>query len=327
MKKTFLFIAILFFAFLNTTAQNVSAYHYGSYQPGLMNVRDLATVPSQGMILIDYNYWLKSDGYYDQNGDRLSLDRVDSQVDGYINVPVVYYASDWKIFGARYSVALAPLYMSAGAKINIHLNDGEDDITVTPNISGFGDLIFSPLTLGWSFNDHMDFSFLYTAYAPTGRYKTGADDNIGKGYWTHQFQTPFYYYLMEKATALFVMPTFETNGHVKGSDVRPGNRFSIDYGISQYVTKWLELEVLNGHTWQVGDDKGDDVWWNGTRFEGRDHTNTVSFGVGAWPWAGRLNVRAKYVMDYGVKQRLKTNFLSFSVIFIPNILTGTKNKK
>jgi hypothetical protein len=131
---------------------------------------------------------------------------------------------------------------------------------------------------------------------------------------------------MEKATALFVMPTFETNGHVKGSDVRPGSRFSLDYGISQYVTSWLELEVLNGHTWQISDDKGDDVWWNGTRLEGRDHTNTVSFGAGAWPWEGRLNVRAKYVMDYGVKQRFKSNFLSLSVIFIPNVLTGKNNK-
>jgi hypothetical protein len=325
MKKIFTLITILFFTSLTTTAQQVSAYQYGAYQPGLMNVRDLATVTSPGLILIDYNYWLSSDGFYDQNGDRLTLDRLDTQVSGYINVPVIYYASDWKILGGRYSVSLAPMYMSAGARINVHNLTDRQEFVVSPNVGGFGDLIFSPLTLGWSFNDNMDFSFLYMAYAPTGRYEIGADDNIGKGYWTHQFQAPFYYYLMEKATALFVMPTFETNGQVKGSDVRPGSRFSLDYGISQYVTSWLELEILNGHTWQISDDKGDDVWWNGTKLEGRDHTNTVSFGAGAWPWEGRLNVRAKYVMDYGVKQRFKTNFLSLSVIFIPNVLTG-KNK-
>jgi hypothetical protein len=190
------------------------------------------------------------------------------------------------------------------------------------NAGGFGDIALLPLGLGWTFGN-IDLAFFYTVYAPTGRYETGAADNIGKGYWTHQFQAPLYFYLKEKSTALLVLPTFETNGKVEDSDVRPGNRLTIEYGISQYVTSWLELEILNGHNWQVGDDQGDDVWWRETPLYVQDQTSTVSFGVGVWPWAGRLNVRLKYAMDYGTKQRYKSNFWSLSVIFIPNLLTGT----
>jgi hypothetical protein len=191
MKKTIILISILFLTYLTGTAQRVSAYHYGAYQPGLMNIRDLATVTSPGLILVDYNYWLSSDGYYDQNVDKITLDRLNTQISGYINVPVIYYASDWKILGGRYSVSIAPMYMTTGAMINIHdVDDSMEDIIVNQNVGGFGDLVFSPLTLAWSFNDNMDFSFLYTAYAPTGKYETGADDNIGKGYWTHHTSSP-----------------------------------------------------------------------------------------------------------------------------------------
>ena len=183
-------------------------------------------------------------------------------------------------------------------------------------------MVIVPFALGWSFNNKIDLSFYYTVYLPTGRYETGASDNVGRGYWTHQFQLPAYFYFMEKATALFVMPTFETNGKVKDSDVRAGNRLTIEYGVSQYLTSWLELEILNGHNWQVGNDKGEDVWWKDTPLYAKDQTSAISFGVGVWTLKSRLNIRLKYAMDYGTKQRYRSNFLSFSVLFNPYLLTG-----
>lgn len=117
----------------------------------------------------------------------------------------------------------------------------------------------------------------------------------------------------------------EFNGKVKGSDVRPGNRFSIEYGISHYFNSWLELEILNGHNWQTRNDQGNDVWWVETPLYTKDHTSTVSFGVGVWPWKDRLNIRLKYAMDYGAKERYRSSFWSLSAIFIPNILTGERD--
>ena len=328
MKK--IYILIIAFSFnlplLHAQEKNVSAYQAGAYQPGLLNVRDLAAVGA-GFYFLDYNYWNSSNSYYDRNGDKFSgFDTDDGYVDlsqqvgGYTNVPVIFWASKFKLFGARYMATLAPVFMSSNYKMNIHVDKDDKNVTSTGNTGGFGDIAVIPLGLSWTFGDKVDLSFFYTFYAPTGRYETGADDNVGRGYWTHQFQLPFYYYLQEKATALVVVPTFEVNGKVEDSDVKPGSRMTLEYGISQYFTSWLEVEVLNGHNWQVGDDTGNDVWWKDTPMYTKDRTNTVSFGVGVWPWEGRLNIRAKYAMDYGVKQRYKSNFWSLSAIFIPNIL-------
>jgi len=299
MRKYFLIVFLLSASIVKAQESHVSAYQAGAYQAGVMNVRDLAPVPGGGLMFLDYNFWNNSKSYVDQFGneiDHIIIDRngfnteldLTQQVAGYTNVPVLFFASSFKLLGATYMASLNPAFISSNFKMNIHGSLSDSTVTSTGNTGGFGDLAILPLGLGWSFNDKVDFSFFYTFYAPTGRYQTGAADNVGKGYWTHQFQLPTYFYFMDKATALFVMPTFETNSYIKDSDVRPGSRFSIEYGVSQYVTSWLELEILNGHNLQISDDMGDDVWWKDTLLEARDQASTVSFGAGVWPWEGRL---------------------------------------
>ena len=327
MKNIYFIFSLLLASFTVSNAQNVSAYQAGAYQPGIMNVRDLSVV-GPGLYFIDYNYWNNSNSYYDRNGEEVEgyinadgqYADLTQQVGGYSNVPVVFWASKFKILGATYMATVAPSYISSNYKMNIHIDKDDQSASSSGNTGGFGDLAVMPLGLGWTFGDNIDVSFFYTFYAPTGRFENEASDNVGRGYWAHQFQVPFYYYLKEKSTALFVMPTYEVNGKIEDSDVKPGSRMTLEYGISQYFTPWLELEVLNGHNWQVGDDSGNDVWWRETQMYTKDKTNTVSFGVGVWPWEGRLNIRAKYAMDYGVEQRYKSNFWSLSAIFIPNIL-------
>ncbi len=86
-------------------AQQVSAYQAGAYQPGLLNTRDLGTIDTPGLLFLDYNYWNKSDSYYDQFGNQVTSIEIDRgllnttldlspQVSGYINVPVLFYTSN-----------------------------------------------------------------------------------------------------------------------------------------------------------------------------------------------------------------------------------------
>ena len=330
MKKIYYTILVLIGSLGTLLAQNdaqVSAYQAGAYQPGIMNVRDLAAV-GPGLIFISYNYWNNSNSYYDRNGNKVDgLDTpnnghidLSQQVGGYSTVPVIFWASKFKVLGATYMATFAPSYLSSNYRMNVHIDKNDQDKSSSGNAAGWGDMAIMPLGLSWTIGDNIDLSFFYTMYVPTGKYENGGSDNIGRGYWTHQFQVPFYYYMMEKSTAIFIMPTYEINGTVEDSDVKPGSRMTLEYGISQYITPWLELEVLNGHNWQVGNDSGNDIWWKDTPMYTKDKTSTVSFGVGVWPWEGRLNIRAKYAMDYGVEQRYKSNFWSLSAIFIPNIL-------
>ena len=274
-------------------AQRVSFYQSAHITPGLFNIRDLAAAPA-GIILLDYNYWNGTKGYYDKNGNEFTGGTIDlpsphnpvnvttkPEISGYINVPVLFYGSNFKVLGgARYLASISPVYMNFD--FNVFLALGDTSGNITGNSRGFGDLAFMPLGLSWSFDNKLDVAFMYSLYAPTGRYETGGEDNLGMGIWTHQLQAPTYFYAMEQSTAFAVIPTLELNGKVKDADARPGHRFSLEYGISQYFTNWLEVELMNGHNWQISDDTGDDVWWRGTRFDGRDRKNIFSVGIGLW---------------------------------------------
>lgn len=336
MKKILILTIIVILCIKLTNAQRVSPYQAGSYYPGLINLRDLAAAPA-GLILLDYNYWMSTNGYFDKDGaefsggtvnlpspfDPVNID-IDPGMSGYMNVPGLFYASKFKILGAQYQASVSPIFMSLN--YNVFTALGDTSTNISGNVSGWGDLSAMPIGLSWSFEKKMDLSFMYTFYAPTGRYENGADDNMGQGFWTHQFQLPAYLYAMEQATALAIIPTFEFNSKVKDSEARAGNRFSLEYGISQYFTEWLEVEVMNGHNWQIGDDKGEDAWWNGTRFDSRDRKNTFSAGVGVWAMNGKLNLHAKYILDYGVRQRFKNQFINVSLIIIPGILSEESNE-
>ena len=316
------FLLSLLLISLPAISQRVSPYQPGSYYPGLESTRDLAAV-EPGFYFINYSYWLKTQGYYDRNGERFRggiLDFLGAEINlespeitAFVDVPFFFYAFPKEILGAHYLVSIAPVYLSSKQSVFLTANDTATNIS--SEISGFGDLSFMPFGLSWSDGATFDISFMYTIYAPTGRFSLGADDNLGQGFWTHQLQTPFYYYLNEKATALFLMPTLELNGKLKEGDFNAGNRLSLEYGISQYFTEWLEIELINGHNWQIQDDRGSSKWWSNTRFDGRDSKNVFSIGASVWPIKNTLSIRLRYIQDYGVKQRFQNRFWSVSLLF------------
>ncbi|MBW2223316.1 MAG: hypothetical protein JRF54_03695 [Deltaproteobacteria bacterium] len=78
--------------------------------------------------------------------------------------------------------------------------------------------------------------------------------------------------------------------------------------------------IVNAHSLQVEDDKGSDVWWRGTRLDGKDRKNTVVVGVGAWPWKERLYLSFKYARDYAVRQRFVNNTFSLTLTFVTGLL-------
>jgi hypothetical protein len=215
--------------------------------------------------------------------------------------------------------------MTADATVITETGGGIIDPTIKKveegTLSGFSDLYVVPLGLSWGFKQ-VDVGLYYGFYAPTGRYETGADDNLGLGFWTHQFQGYGYFYPSpSRATAFMVGLTYEANSHIKDADVKPGNRFSLEWGVSQYLSETVELGVQGGHNWQVSDDTGKDVFWDASI---HDRKSTIAFSAGWWPWKNKLNLQLKYGFDFGVRQRFKANIWTLNLIFITNALTGSK---
>ncbi|MEE8571640.1 MAG: transporter [Gemmatimonadota bacterium] len=300
-------------------AQVASPLQTGHYVPGVMNLRDYAAT-APGLYAVWYNWFVSSGTYVDRNGDELtSLD-----LSGFATVPSLFWASTFTFLGgARYLAAVAPNWMTSSFTFVVEPggpgsgpSDGE---VVEGSVSGLSDLFVAPVGLSWALGQ-FDATFFYGFTAPTGRYTTGADDNIGLGFWTHQFQGFGYFFPNpSQATALMLGLTYELNSEIEDVAVNPGNRLSLEYGVSHYPTGWLELGVQGAHNWQVTDDSGSDVIWDPSY---HDQKSTLLFSAGFWPWAGRLYVAAKYGFDYGVRQRFKNNNLMLNLIWVTNALDG-----
>jgi hypothetical protein len=137
--------------------------------------------------------------------------------------PILSYVSKSKVFGANYGV-LVVLPLANGS-----LEAPAFGLTQTIG-TGSGDVLFRPFDLGWH-TKRADVNAGLQFYAPTGRYVTGASDNIGKGMWTYEPFVGTTVYLDGKRTFSVATTAFwETHGNKKDSDVSVGNIVSLEGG-------------------------------------------------------------------------------------------------
>ena len=333
-RPALLVASVLVLLLVQTTpalGQVVSPLQTGHFTPGAMDVRDLSH-PIPGMFPIWYNMYAFGDTYVDMNGNEFTnlnqlfprLDvNVNFDIKSFATIPMFFWASPSikPLGGAKYLGGFALNYVSVKGSFMTERQGQIIDSTFTRtdevSLSGFSDLFVVPLGLSWHVGK-FDFTSLYGFAAPTGKYETGGDENLGLGFWTHQFQQFAYFYpVPARSTAFMLGLTYELNGTIKDTDVKPGNRFSLEYGISQYLSSKFELAVQGAHNWQITDDTGDDVYWDASL---HDRKSNVAFYGNYWPWQERLAVSLKYGIDYGARGRFVSNYVMLNILFISGIL-------
>lgn len=321
-NHSLLYLLVLFS--ISVISQNAaSPFQSGYYAPGNLGVRDLATPVKSGLFVSDYNIFINSDKFKNIDGDEInSLGPIPFNVDisGYINNLMLTYASEKISFlgNARYMAILAPSFRTTG--VNAALGQFKHKKEINGGSSGFGDLAIAPLYLSWEFKK-FDLTAGYMFVAPTGRYQTGADDNVGSGYWSHIIQSALFYYpLPQKATAIMAMPTYEFHGRIKDAEVTPGSRFSLDYGVSQYFSARFDVALQGGHTWQTGEDSGSGVYWDKSL---KDQSNMFSAGAGYWLLPKTLYANLKWATTYGERQNFALNSFVGQLVYVLNFKRNT----
>ena len=337
-KKIGFFQFVIIFLFLWSQAHGqvklASPLQFGHYYPGYINVRDWSAMPP-GLLILDYNAYYWGNKFYDKNGDLLeSVGRpngnpinLDIDISGFSTVPCLFWGSSFKLLGgARYFAGAMidySTYSAAAAyqKISQIIDTLTFSGDVSGTTSGLGDLALVPVGFSWELK-RMDINAWYTLYTPTGRYETGADDNMGLGFWTHQIQLalniyPFFQGDEIRATDFMISPSMEFNSKIKDVDVRPGSRFSLEYGISQYLSERFEIGVIGSNNWQVGKDTGSDVYWDQSF---KDKISTIGGLVGFWPLQDRLYISVMYLVNYGAVQNVKANTAQLNLYFDTNLL-------
>ena len=304
---------------------SAGAGEIGHYGPALPDVRDLLVPATPGFYFKQYGYYYTSSRFKDRNGDEVSTiplpgggtATIDADVDVFVLAPMFMWVSDWEFLGARYAAYVNPTFgnSSVGAALATETGFGlsSEEFSV-----GVGDLFVQPIWLGWD-RTHWDFALGYGFYAPVGKFQQGAADNIGLGFWTHQFQGAVAWYPSpERGTAVVGALTYEINQEVEDLDVTPGQRVSLNLGVSQYLPLGksgflLELGAVAYGNWQVTDDTGTNS------FESNVRDKIVGIGPQLGlvyePWNAALTF--KWAHEFAARNRFEgDNFtLNFGVGF------------
>ncbi len=295
----------------------VCAGELGHFMPGVLNIRDFF-VPEPGFYFVQYHYLYTTDTLKDSDGDEVgSLSRtgplgtttitVEPELDVFALVPTFIWVSPFKVLGARYGAFIAPTFADGSVQAELSLarsgryRDQRFDRSLDADTGmSVGDLMIQPLWLGWS-GKHYDVSAGYGFYAPTG------EENIGLEFWTNQFQLAGAWYPFEhRGTAITLAGTYEIQSEMEDRDITPGDRVSLNWGISQYLplTKdqtWLADVGASGYSqWQVEEDSGSDVRQIlNTQLNAKDevHAAGVQAGLTFVPWKAALTVRYQWEFD------------------------------
>ena len=268
-----------------TLVLNAHAGEIGHFNGGVMNIRDYV-VPEPGFYTAIYNYFYTTDQLNNANGDAINSViikpgpgpgiqlGVNVDVDLYALVPSLIWVTDIKPLGIKYGALISPSFVNANLNAELEALR-ERGGSVSAGSFGVGDLFVQPVWLGKSF-PHFDLAFAYGFYAPVGNYNTSTvtlpvvgpgtvenADNLGYGFWTHQFQGAVAWYPMtNKATAVIAALTYETNGKKEDFDLTSGDNLTLNWGISQFLplkkdmSLLLEVGPAGYDTWQITHDSG-----------------------------------------------------------------------
>jgi hypothetical protein len=155
---------------------------------------------------------------------------------------------------------------------------------------GFADSYYQPLILGWR-TERADFRVHYGFLAPTGRFNSASNNNVGSGYWTNAVSSGQTIHLTSnKATAVSAFEMYEFHTVQQGTDIHPGETLDLDYSLTRVfpLNKDLRLQIgLVGYEqWQTTNKTGPTI----TLAQGAAH-----YGVNSLGFVSNLSLPARKV--------------------------------
>jgi len=260
-----------------------------------------------------------ADTLRNSEGDRVSLDP-DRRGSLAVNAFVVglIWVSEYKIFGGNYSIQAYPAFTDNALEVPIL---GTNDSVST----GFTDLYFQPINLGWH-SARADFIAGLGIYAPTGRYEPGGDENLGLGMWSFEVFGGTTVYLDKAKSWHFAAAAFyETHTDKKDTNVRVGDLLTLEGGLGWSFMQGLgNLGLAYYGQWKVTeDDLGIDLGLPIELLVGKHRV----YGVGpelTIPIATKKKLigflNARYLWETGARSTLEGSTFVFTATFpIPSV--------
>jgi hypothetical protein len=203
---------------------------------------------------------------------------------------------------------------SMTATIPIAKNSLTNDVTgPVSGGGGLADSYYQPFILGWN-KSRFAIRAVYGFLAPTGRFKNGANDNVGSGYWTHAFSSGQTFYLTKnKATSISAFQMYEVHTTQQSTSIKPGDTLDLDYSVMHSFSlggeKRLQVGLVGYNAWQTTDKTGPTI----TLQQSKAHYNVNAMGVGSnLSISAKINVGFKYFQEFANRSTFQGHSIQFS---------------
>jgi hypothetical protein len=190
-----------------------------------------------------------ADTLRNSEGDRVSLDperRGSLAVNAY--VVGLIWVSEYKIFGANYSIQAFPAFTDNALEVPIlEIDKGSS--------TGFADLYIQPMNLGWH-SPRADFIAGLGIFAPTGRYEASGDENLGLGMWSFEvFGGTTVYFDEAKRWHFAATAFYETHTDKEDTDIRVGDLLTLEGGFGwSFMQGAANVGLAYYAQWKVTED-------------------------------------------------------------------------
>jgi hypothetical protein len=150
----------------------------------------------------------------------------------------IAWISDWTILGAVYSA-------SATLPIATNSLTSETYGTISGG-TGLADAYLVPLILGWN-GERVSVRAMAGTVAPTGRFDSTANDNVGNGYWSPTLASGQTVNILNSKILTFSMfEMYEFHTRQKGSGIHPGQNINLDYSLLVALPRAAGFRVQMG---------------------------------------------------------------------------------
>lgn len=275
----------------------------GQHYPN--GVEDFASgaLPPPGTYLVNYMLLVQKNSLRDNSGKAVP---VDLNASVFAEVPRLIYVTPLTLLGANWAVqAFLPLY-SADVTVSAGGNKVVDD-----NDKGVGDIIFSPLILGWHFGPELHAVFALDMWAPTGNYdkNNAATSILSKNHWTFEPVLAVSYLKEGFDVSAKLMYDFNTRNSDTGTD--PGQEFHIDWALGYGLKNGLSGGVVGYNYWQTTDDEVNGIKQKNTKSQ----VGGIGAGIKYWPKQGPFSMTLKQYWEYDAKNIATGPQTQFKIIY------------
>jgi hypothetical protein len=310
--KTYLILSIL--------VASSNLYSQGHYNGGSFNPNDYFVSSASGWVFSLYYSYSQMD-YYNASGDKTDIIEinqnppfsveVDQKVKTHSVIPMLIYFGKGKIMNANWGFMALPIINNPNANIAL-------DFYLDQNISssqsidiksfGFGDFYLQPIWLTWEKN-RLSTTFSYGLWIPVGKYETNDPENVGLGYWSHNFRVATRFKPNSKLGFTGAV-TFELNNKQKGVDFTEAPHLTFDFGGSYNFTMGHEIGFFGFGTWQTGNDQGEKAVLL------KDQCYGLGIYSSYWFVPGKFGVLSRFSNNFGCQNRFGGLSFQFGINYL-----------